>query len=171
MRMEHYDFYHTTNARRHGVGMLVVVHIVLLAFCGILYAFWAIGMKIEGELLYGIGSVMACVYTLFLVYTLLLVIRGGQWVFAIHNGELRVTSPARIVGETFAVGVADIAAITQVIRGEEHSTFFLVCKDGSRHEITQNSQLDHEMLFARLKELNPDIRKEYGTLSDVLAAR
>jgi hypothetical protein len=167
-----YDFYHATDARRHGIGTLVFVHIFIILFCGILYLFHSLGMNFDRRFLFGMGGVLALVYAGFLIFSLILIIRGGKWVFAICDGDLRVKSPARAVGETFSVRVADIVSITQrASGGEPPSSYFLItCKDGTNHEITQNSGLDREKLFAKLVELNPDIHKEYNTLSDSLGA-
>ena len=119
--MEAYDFYHASDARRQGVGTLIFVHLFVLAFCGILYFFHIqFGMPFEGGFRNGMVGVIALVYLGFLVYALILIVAGGQWIFAVRDGVLCVKSPAKCVGETFTILVADIVSITQV-RGRKRT--------------------------------------------------
>ncbi len=166
-----YDFYHATDARRQGVRTLIAIHLFMAVFSGILYFFHTrFGMPFDGGFRIAMLVVMALVYLAFVAYAMILIVKGGQWIFAVRDGVLCVKSPAKSVGATFTVLVANIVSITQVKSGRgEHSTsrFYVVSKDGERHLITQNSSLNRVKLFARLRELNPDIREEYDTPSDV----
>jgi hypothetical protein len=165
-----YEFYHAADARRQGVGMLIFVHLFMFAFCGILFLFHTrLGMKIDETFLFGMGSVMALVYLGILVYSLILIIKGGQWIFAVRDGVLCVRSPGKSVGAAFSISVSDIVSITQAGGETEHSMvrFYVVSKDGEKHEITQNSDLNLEKFFMKLRELNPDIREEFNTVPNV----
>ncbi len=128
-----------------------------------------IDLKWDDPVFRGIAAVSAVVYLGFLVFALILLVSDGHWIFAISDGTLRVESPAKLVGATFSVRIADIVSITQVpgIEGSS-SSLYVITQDGKKHEITQNSGLDIYRLFAKLEELNPSIRKEYSTVSDVL---
>jgi hypothetical protein len=169
-----YDFYHATNARRQGIGTIVFVSLFMLVFGGILYLFdTQLEMKIEGEWLYAMAGIVGLVYLSFLVYASILIIKGGQWIFAVRDGVLCVRSPTKAVGATFTIFVADIVSITEERIGSgEHGTvrLYVVSKDGTKYEITQNSGLNWLILFEKLRKLNPAIRKEYTTPSDILNA-
>jgi hypothetical protein len=167
-----YDFYHATDARRQGIGTLIGVSIFMAAFVGILYFFHSrLEMRVEGSALYIMAGILTVVFFGFIAYASILIVKGGQWVFVIRDGVLCVQAPAKSVGETFTVFVADILSITQEQIGSDENLsvqLYLVMQDGTKHEITQNSSLNWIKLFNKLCELNPSIRKEYNTPSDLL---
>ena len=166
-----YDFYYAEDARRQGIGILVLVSLLMLGLFSILYLLHArFGVSLEGERRCWIVGITSLVCLGFFVYASILVIKGGAWIFAVRDGVLLVRSPTRAVGETFTLAIADIVSITQVQVGVGEDSFvslWVVLRNGERHRITQNSGLNWVKLFEKLCELNPEIRKEYNTLSDV----
>jgi hypothetical protein len=167
--MKEYDFYESSNARKNGIGTLLGVNLFVLLFGAILYVAHAHGL--EGETLYGMLGVLGLVFLGFVVYSIYLIIHGGQWVFAIYHGVLVFESPFK--GKGFSLQVAEIASLTQISgpTSESSPRLYVITTDGTKHDITDCGGLHWHKLFAKLLDMNPSIRKEYNTLSDVLRRR
>ena len=160
--MQEYDYYESSDARKYGIGMLIGISLFVLVCCVGLYIGHNHGLP--GGLLYAMLGVLGLIYLLLVSRSLFLIVRDGYWVFAIRDGTLIFLSPDK--GLQFSLPVAEIASLRQRSKRDSSglTQLYVIGADGREYEITERGQLNWDLLFAKLRDLNPSIRKEHITI-------
>lgn len=166
--MDDYDFYHKTDARKHGVAVITGISIFACVCVSLLYCLRRFfDVEIEGPGL-AFAVMLGVVYSIFLAVSLRRIIRGGQWLYAIKYGALHMETPSESEGGCHDLEVSEIAEVYSEVHGKamgrttsapSSTRHYLITSDRRKIRISNNSDLNLSEFFAKIKELNPSVKE------------